>query len=152
MDTHNSGNIYNALQAPQTLKKEDVDFSYNEDLKKDTKTLKEFLSLKFTNQFQILNMLTNTPNHSNNRIKDVDFADYNRYCDIQPYKHSAIKLSGNTPVEQYINADYIHCPFRNNAFIATQGPIPSTFIAFWRMVWEKNTDTIFMLCKEMEKN
>ena len=32
-----------------------------------------------------------------------------------------------------------------NAYVATQGPIPSTFPDFWRMVWELDSPTIVMV-------
>lgn len=41
---------------------------------------------------------------------------------------------------------------KRNCYVATQGPLPSTFGDFWRMIWEQQTATIVMMTKLEERN
>uniref|UniRef100_A0A8C3NVR7 protein-tyrosine-phosphatase n=1 Tax=Cyanoderma ruficeps TaxID=181631 RepID=A0A8C3NVR7_9PASS len=62
----------------------------------------------------------------------------NRYKDILPFDHSRVKLSLITSDtdSHYINANFIKGVYGPRAYIATQGPLPTTVIDFWRMIWE----------------
>ena len=54
--------------------------------------------------------------------------------------------------DSYINANYINSAIQVNdqAFIATQGPLPQTKENFWRMVLKENSGLIINLTKTKE--
>ncbi|XP_062843782.1 receptor-type tyrosine-protein phosphatase N2-like isoform X2 [Trichomycterus rosablanca] len=72
----------------------------------------------------------------------------NRVGTVIPYDHSrlCLKVENSQGNSDYINASPImdHDP-RNPAYIATQGPLPSTVADFWQMVWESGCVVIVML-------
>ncbi|XP_059946278.1 tyrosine-protein phosphatase non-receptor type 22 [Mesoplodon densirostris] len=76
----------------------------------------------------------------------------NRYKDILPYDHSRVELSMITSDEDssYINANFIKGVLGPKAYIATQGPLPTTVLDFWRMIWEYSVLIIVMACMEFE--
>ena len=44
----------------------------------------------------------------------------------------------------YINASHIQPRGTNKRYIATQGPLPSTYQDFWTLCWEQNVRVIVM--------
>ncbi|XP_069128394.1 receptor-type tyrosine-protein phosphatase F-like [Argopecten irradians] len=77
-------------------------------------------------------------------------AERNRYKNIIPYDHSRVQLAGK---QNYINANFIKNLEGKNAYVATQGPLPTTRGDFWTMVWQLQTGKIVMLanCVELAK-
>ncbi|KAM6108223.1 tyrosine-protein phosphatase non-receptor type 22 [Pterocles gutturalis] len=76
----------------------------------------------------------------------------NRYKDILPFDHSRVELSLITSDadSHYINANFIKGVYGPRAYIATQGPLPTTIIDFWRMIWEYEVLIVVMACMEFE--
>ncbi|XP_054993887.1 receptor-type tyrosine-protein phosphatase F isoform X12 [Sorex araneus] len=78
----------------------------------------------------------------------------NRYANVIAYDHSRVILASidGVPGSDYINANYIDGYRKQNAYIATQGPLPETMGDFWRMVWGQRTATIVMMTRLEEKS
>lgn len=77
----------------------------------------------------------------------------NRYANVVAYDHSRVVLE---PVDGIIGSDYINANYcdgyrKQNAYIATQGPLPETVGDFWRMTWEQRCMTIVMMTKLEER-
>ncbi|XP_029929442.1 receptor-type tyrosine-protein phosphatase N2-like [Myripristis murdjan] len=92
------------------------------------------------------------PNACTVGLKDGN-AKKNRSSAVVAYDHSRItlKVENSQGNSDYINASPImdHDP-RNPAYIATQGPLPSTVADFWQMVWENGCVVIVMLTPLVE--
>ncbi|XP_046732786.1 receptor-type tyrosine-protein phosphatase S-like isoform X5 [Silurus meridionalis] len=78
----------------------------------------------------------------------------NRYANVIAYDHTRVVLAPVNGIigSDYINANYIDGYRKQNAYIATQGPLPETFGDFWRMVWEQRAASIVMMTKLEEKS
>lgn len=78
----------------------------------------------------------------------------NRYGNICAYDRTRVHLDviNDDPDTEYINANWIHGYKKENCYIASQGPVPNSFISHWRMVWLQKIETIVMVTHEVEKN
>ncbi|CAL1535587.1 unnamed protein product [Lymnaea stagnalis] len=79
----------------------------------------------------------------------------NRYTDVLCYDHSRVVLpvsDDDDPTSDYINANYVDGYMQKNAFISTQGPLPKTFVDFWRMVWHNQCRVIVMTTRTIERS
>ncbi|TRY72800.1 hypothetical protein DNTS_009504 [Danionella cerebrum] len=76
----------------------------------------------------------------------------NRYKDILPYDQTRVCLTPTTSESEsdYINANFIQGAVKNKLYIATQGPLSSTVVDFWRMIWQQKVKVIIMACREVE--
>ncbi|XP_037643857.1 receptor-type tyrosine-protein phosphatase S-like isoform X6 [Sebastes umbrosus] len=78
----------------------------------------------------------------------------NRYANVIAYDHTRVVLA---PIEgilgsDYINANYVDGYRKQNAYIATQGPLAETFGDFWRKVWEQRAASVVMMTRLEEKS
>ena len=77
------------------------------------------------------------------------------YCDIHPFKETAILLGSDSedPEKRYINANRIKSMFdedsEQNLMIAAQGPVDASIENFWRMVHQENVGRIITLVEKI---
>ncbi|EGD72413.1 tyrosine phosphatase [Salpingoeca rosetta] len=103
--------------------------------------VQEYRSLQATGLTQTCNAAVAEPN----RLK-------NRYGNILAFDKWRVKLpvvDGN-PYTDYINASFVDAYKQPNGYIATQGPVPNSFVDFWRMIWDQRVCTIVMVTHEVE--
>lgn len=88
-----------------------------------------------------------------NNCNDYINASFIQYIDCDTTKISTPSLdSSDIPKILGLNEQNQTCHRRYRKYISTQGPLPTTFDAFWEMTWEQNSRLIVMLTKEEEMN
>ncbi|XP_041430116.1 protein tyrosine phosphatase receptor type D S homeolog isoform X32 [Xenopus laevis] len=108
-------------------------------------------NLKFSQEYESIDPGQQfTWEHSNLEVNKPK----NRYANVIAYDHSRVLLSAidGIPGSDYINSNYIDGYRKQNAYIATQGPLPETFGDFWRMMWEQRSATVVMMTKMEERS
>ena len=72
--------------------------------------------------------------------------------DILPYDHSRVILPAIPGVEgsDFINANYLTNMRDQVRVIAAQGPLTTTVIDFWRMLWSQRTSVVVMVARVVE--
>ncbi|XP_061540305.1 receptor-type tyrosine-protein phosphatase S isoform X4 [Phycodurus eques] len=121
------------------------------ELAEHTELLKANDNLKLSQEYESIDPGQQfTWEHSNLEVNKPK----NRYANVIAYDHSRVILA---PIEgitgsDYINSNYIDGYRKQNAYIATQGPLPETFGDFWRMVWEQRAATVVMMTRLEEKS
>nr|XP_054764927.1 receptor-type tyrosine-protein phosphatase epsilon-like [Lytechinus pictus] len=77
----------------------------------------------------------------------------NRYKNILPYDHTRVILDliNGDPNSDYVNASYIQSFTKENTYIASQGPNATSISDFWRMVWQKEIETIVMVTNLVDR-
>ncbi|KAG9509571.1 Tyrosine-protein phosphatase non-receptor type 9 [Fragariocoptes setiger] len=77
----------------------------------------------------------------------------NRYIDVLCLDQTRVILEPDTTSKSdYINANYIDGYKQARGFISTQGPLPNTFVDFWRMIWQTNSRVIVMVTRTFERD
>ncbi|XP_076390650.1 tyrosine-protein phosphatase Lar isoform X9 [Megachile rotundata] len=107
-------------------------------------------NLKFSQEYESIEPGQQfTWDHSNMEVN----ASKNRYANVIAYDHSRVILQTIDGISgtDYINANYCDGYRKQNAYVATQGPLQETFGDFWRMCWELRSSTIVMMTKLEER-
>ncbi|XP_069482046.1 receptor-type tyrosine-protein phosphatase delta isoform X11 [Ambystoma mexicanum] len=108
-------------------------------------------NLKFSQEYESIDPGQQfTWEHSNLEVNKPK----NRYANVIAYDHSRVLLAGieGIPGSDYVNSNYIDGYRKQNAYVATQGPLPETFGDFWRMIWEQRGATVVMMTKLEERS
>lgn len=95
------------------------------------------------------NISYGTPDEkSKARIAGFEKGSKNRYNNIWPFEHARVKLSATS--DDYFNASHITSSRSDKAYIAAQGPLPTTYVDFWSVIWDHDVRVIVMLTAESE--
>lgn len=71
---------------------------------------------------------TDESKQKSHTLAGVEKGTKNRYNNIWPYDHSRVKLKEHSKEDcDYVNASHVSTEFSSKRYIATQGPLPTTF-------------------------
>nr|XP_034311642.1 uncharacterized protein LOC105330922 isoform X1 [Crassostrea gigas] len=143
-DRRNSNDPYNqAIQVVVTFNSLNAKPQPIEQFVKETH--QKMMTNEFRSEFKVLpNGLMNLHTEALKRENITK----NRFKKIYPYDANRVILmsSGGSYSGDYINASYIQGVYKEDAYIAAQGPFTEqTIVDFWRMVWQVKSRRIVML-------
>ncbi|KAG8814975.1 hypothetical protein FRC17_000909 [Serendipita sp. 399] len=83
-----------------------------------------------------------------------EMGEKNRYRNIWPFEHARVRLQKGIEKggSDYVNASFVQSLVSTRRYIATQGPLDSTYNDFWTICWEQNVPVIVMLTREIESS
>ncbi|XP_037070696.1 tyrosine-protein phosphatase 99A-like isoform X1 [Pollicipes pollicipes] len=107
----------------------------------------------FSKEYEAIQTQTLLDGYTSEYSQHTENKDKNRYLNIVAYDHSRVPLSPLPGQHRcdYVNANFIDGYERPRAYIGTQGPLPDTYAAFWRMVWEQDVHIVVMITNLMER-
>ncbi|SCV71469.1 BQ2448_3057 [Microbotryum intermedium] len=81
----------------------------------------------------------------------VELGGLNRFKNIFPYEHARVKLDRHASgATDYVNASHIQLAGSKRRFIASQGPLPSTYADFWQTCEQHHVGVVVMLTNLVE--